>query len=279
MGRQRPRTLCSMSQAAADHVCNDERANTARKQIMAAKPWWQLGAHKFYHDGNVQPSCRGWFHGICAIASVPVLVSWILLPVPYALVGMLAAKAVVYAASAAFHLVCWRLAKTERKALIVDVSLVPLAIFGGVLPFSELGGLGLAYDCALGVAVVALNIALVAVQFRRGADRSPGDSTPRSLVCFMYYVYNEFAAGRALGFHNPLWQMTPVFYISAFLCAAGVDQFRMTCREPMVFPHHRKGRWSLHEDFHALLLIGDAFSCTLGWVLAFNPAAVLVATS
>ena len=27
----------------------------------------------------------------------------------------------------------------------------------------------------------------------------PGDSTPRSLVCFGYYLYNEYVAGVALG--------------------------------------------------------------------------------
>ena len=52
---------------------------------------------------------------------------------PGALVGAVASKALVYATSAAFHLVCWPTHAAERRALIVDVSLVPIAIWGGVL--------------------------------------------------------------------------------------------------------------------------------------------------
>jgi hypothetical protein len=81
---------------------------------------------------------------------------------------MVACKAVVYAASASFHLVCWPTGFHERMALIADVGLVPLAILGGILPFSDAGGLGVTTDCMLGAAVLALNVLLVAIQFRRG---------------------------------------------------------------------------------------------------------------
>ena len=183
----------------------------------------------------------------------------------------LATKMAVYAASAAYHLVCWNEPHLERRALIVDVSLVPLAILGGVLPFSELGGLGIAKDCALGAFVLALNVLFVAVQFRHGPKYQPLDSTPRSIVCILYFVYNEVVAGLALGFDTVRWKLTPFFYLSAFLCAAGVDKHRESLREPLVFPHHRKGLWSLHEDFHFLLLVADLYSCRLGWNLAFPP--------
>ena len=181
------------------------------------------------------------------------------------LVGMLSGKAIVYTGSAAFHLVCWSAPQAERWALIADVSLVPIAILGGILPFSSVGGLGPNGDLKLGAAVWLLNCALVGFQFRRGHRHTPGGSEPRSIVCILYYLYNEVVAGRAIGFTNPLWQLTPVLYVSAFLCAGAVDKHREACEEPLVFLHHRKGFWSLHEDFHLILLIADVFACWLGW--------------
>ena len=227
--------------------------------------WWHLGARSKYHDGNEQPICRGWIHGIGTLAAAFLMFSMVMVGVPGALVWMVACKGVVYAASASFHLVCWPTGFHERMALIADVSLVPLAILGGILPISDAGGLGVTTDCMLGAAVLALNVLLVAIQFRRGYKHLPGNSMPRSLVCVAYYVYIEIVAGRALGFDSSLWWLTPFLYGSAFLCAAGVDHFRERCTEPLVFAHHRRGVWTLHEDFHALLLISDVFSGWLGW--------------
>ena len=244
----------------------DDRASSRSTPVK----WWHLGSYSQYHDGNAQPLLRGWIHGCGALASIP-LITWMLVHgTPSSLVGAVACKAFVYAASAAFHLVCWPSHFAERVALIIDVSLVPLAILGGVLPFSVAGGLGVAHDIALGAAVLALNVLLVAIQFRRGHLHVPGDSTPRSLVCVAYYVYNEYVAGRSLGFGSPHWQVTPLLYCSAFACAAGVDKYRENCEEPIVLPHHRRGVWSLHEDFHGLLAIADVFSVWLGWVVVMR---------
>jgi len=237
--------------------------------------WWHLGSHTQYHDGNKQPKYRGWIHGTGALAAF-LLLAWMLAAdTPFPLLGMVACKGIVYGASAAFHLVCWPSHYSERLALITDVSLVPLAILGGILPFSVAGGLGVANDCALGAAVLALNVLLVAFQFRRGHLHVPGDSTPRSLVCVAYYAYNEVVAGRALGFESLGWRLTPLLYCSAFACAAGVDKYRESCSEPLIFPHHRRGIWSLHEDFHGLLAIADVFSGWLGWATIMRGEAVL----
>ena len=230
-------------------------------------PWWMLGAQTTYLDGNEQPLWRGWIHAMGAVMMWAVLLAWQLqTSAPCsALMLCLAFKSVVYAASAAFHLVCWQSPAAERAALIVDVSLVPVAVLGSVMPFSDAGALGVTSDLALGAAILAVNIVLVAIQFRRGHRHPPGDSTPRSLVCVSYYMYNEIICGRAIGFDTLGWMMTPVLYGTAFACAAGVDKFRESCKEPMLLPHHRKGRWSLHEDFHFMLALADAFSFWLGY--------------
>ena len=244
---------------------------------MSRHPWWRLGVHKKYHDGNISPACRGWIHALSAAMALPLLGWWTAEPaVPRSLVAMLVLKVLVYAASAAFHLVAWKLPQQERRALIVDVSLIPLGILGGVLPFSDEGGLGFATDFALGAALTLLNVVFVAFQFRHGPSFQPGDSGPRSLVLVGYWLYNEVVAGRVLGFDNWLWQLTPVLYLTAFACANGVDAHRAKVAEPVVLPHHRKGVWSLHEDFHLMLLIADAFCAWIAWQLAFSPQNVLL---
>ena len=57
-------------------------------------------------------------------------------------------------------------------------------------------------------------------------------------------------------------------YCSAFACAAAVDKHRERRVEPVVLPHHRRGFWSVHEDFHGLLAMADIYSCWLGWRIA-----------
>jgi len=109
------------------------------------------------------------------------------------------AKGLLYGASALFHLVPWRTRRGERTAMTVDVALVPLGIFGGIVPFSAAGALGAPIgaaaafwrDVALGGGVLGLNVALVAWQMPRSARAPPGDATARSLVCLLYYIYNQ----------------------------------------------------------------------------------------
>lgn len=221
----------------------------------------------WYHDGNPKPAFRGFVHLWGSSLAVPLIAYLLFAAAPLPLVLCVAGKAIVYAASAAFHRGAWHSALDERWAMVVDVALVPLAICAGVMPFSEAGGLGVANDLALGAAVLTLNVALVALQFRNGLSHAPGDASARSLVCVAYYLYNELVAGRAAD-HHPLWRVTWLLYVPAFACAAGVDEFRERGAEPLVLPHHRKGRWSLHEDFHAALLLADVYSGWLGWRLA-----------
>ena len=105
----------------------------------------------------------------------------------------------------------------------------------------------------------------------------PGRADLRSAVVVVYYVCSELAAySLATGFNTPFleplkhpttatwpelfWYATPVFYVSAFACGAMVDEFRM--KECVCFPHHAwfREKWTLHEDFHFLLLLADAFA-------------------
>jgi hypothetical protein len=100
----------------------------------------------------------------------------------------------------------------------------------------------------------------------------------------VYYVCSELALySLCVGFDRPfleplrnisttpwhtlLWYGTPVFYVSAFVCGGLVDEFRMN--ECVCFPHHHwlRGKWTLHEDFHFLLLIADLLAaCSIAMI-------------
>lgn len=231
-----------------------------------------FGLRRTYRDSYPRPLFRGWIHGAVTTACLIAVLWGIAAPVPLAFAYMFAAKGVSYGASAVFHLMPWTCARHERWAMTVDVVMVPVGILGGIIPFSAAAGLlddeaFLWRELLLGVAVVAVVCSLVFIQMPRDFLAPPGNGAPRSLVCVLYYIYCEIVAGLAIGFASPLWLFTPPMYCSAFMCAAGVDWYRDKQKEPVCLPHHRKGVWSLHEDFHFLLLAADLLVVYIAWGL------------
>jgi hypothetical protein len=78
----------------------------------------------------------------------------------------------------------------------------------------------------------------------------------------------EAVDGRAVGFASPLWLATTALYLAGFGCAGGVEDHRARGTEPVLercrwAPHHRAGVWSLHEDFHLLMCLGDALNTAM----------------
>ena len=130
-------------------------------------------------------------------------------------------------------------------------------------------------------AVLLANAVAVHLQF---ASKIPGGSELRNIVLVVYYIWSELCIyslcvgwelspfalvydPRSVPVAARLWYCTVVFYLASFACAKVVDDFRM--KECAIFPWHWwprvRGRWTLHEEFHVLLLVADF--CVLSGVI------------
>jgi hypothetical protein len=209
-------------------------AGDANLEISSHSQRDRLGMHTCYFDGYPRPLCRGWIH--LAEATVLLVASiWCIARPPFrrhestlAIALFLGCKAVVYAASAAFHLVHWRSARSLRWINIADVALIPgavysqfasihakssplsyningapfcphaahavrVSIFGGIAPFAAAGT---ALPAALGGGLrgeawlggAALLLNGAGVAWQFGAG---GSANARSAVVMLYYGYNE----------------------------------------------------------------------------------------
>mmetsp|Transcript_57671 Transcript_57671/g.113583 ORF Transcript_57671/g.113583 Transcript_57671/m.113583 type:complete len:247 (+) Transcript_57671:200-940(+) len=203
----------------------------------------------------------------------------------------LGGKFTSYAASASYHLIDFTSYRWMRWANILDVLAIPLAEGGIIAACASASVLqphlerispqtfssGLRCELALFMLAFLVNGIGVYQQFK---TKVPGRADLRSATVVIYFVCSELSAySLAVGFDRPflypftseeaepptpwhtlLWYGTPLFYVSAFACGAAVDEFRM--KECMCLPHHYwfRGKWSLHEDFHLLLLVADIFA-------------------
>ena len=250
--------------------------------------------HTCYRDSKPRPLLRGWLHGIVSLLLVVALFVSLAYPASLLLetrlqqVGLIVGKLCSYGASAYYHLVDFQSPKWLRWANIIDLVMVPMAIFaiiscGAQQPAScfslilppETTGVML-WLCELGLAafIMMLNGFGVFCQF---STEMPGSADLRSAVVFLYYIYSEVVlyrlsvASSGLNFLDAitkseqtplaarLWCATVPLYCTAFGCAKVVDDLRM--KECVFFSHHYwkhiRGKWTLHEEFHLLLLLAD----------------------
>jgi predicted membrane channel-forming protein YqfA (hemolysin III family) len=198
--------------------------------------------------------------------------------------GFIVGKLLSCGASAAYHLVDCRSKKVLRWLNIIDLLMVPPAVYA-LISGSSAGSMWGSDRCEkwmnnlyLILGVCGLNAFGVWLEFR---TEVPGDAAVRSVVVILYFVWGEIVCyglavgstpfGEAisspgtLGTTARLWAAQVVTYLIGFSCGKVVDDFRM--HEPLCFPHHRKGYWTLHEDFHVFVLIADLFGVAI-FVLA-----------
>ena len=235
---------------------------------------------------------RGWLHGFITLALVIYLVISLGSPTTFVLgtrlqqFGFIIAKLCSYGASAYYHLVDFQSIMWLRWANIIDVAMVPMAAVAIMSCMSEGSFIGYGsmrdrWLCELGVAALAmaLNCFGVWLQFRTPV---PGSADFRSVVTVIYYLYCEAVAYRvAVGFDRGffaaviapasvsiaarIWYATIPAYCTAFGFGKVVDDFRM--EECVCLPHHKfkslVGKWTLHEDFHVLVLVADAVAVSM----------------
>ena len=91
----------------------------------------------------------------------------------------------------------------------------------------------------------------------RASSSSSTTTTSSSSLPFLEAVVGPGTEGTLAR----LWVAQVTTYVLGFSCGKVVDDFRM--HEPLCFPHHRRGYWTLHEDFHTLVLLADLFGVAI----------------
>jgi hypothetical protein len=158
--------------------------------------------------------------------------------------------------------------KTKRSvtiALMVDLVCIGITMGLSLMPFVAPSNhyLVLTYTAIM----TAVQVLCVTHQFRghEGLDTpSTSSDVPRSLFLLVGFIIGAATMGEATAYSG-LWWVCTATYILAFTVSAPVTASHMV--EPFypAIPWHVKGFWSLHEDFHLLLLLADTASLVLAW--------------
>jgi predicted membrane channel-forming protein YqfA (hemolysin III family) len=238
-------------------------------------------------DSKPRPLLRGWLHGLLTVLLVIFLIASVsshtvgtVLGSREQQIGFIIGKLLSCGASASYHLVDFRSAKFLRWVNILDLLMVPVAVYALVSGGSDGSILGdddhekWIYNFYIILVVFALNAFGVWLEFR---TEIPGDATVRSVIVIVYFIWGEFVCyglavgstpfGKAIsstgtvGTTARLWVAQVITYLIGFSCGKVVDDYRMI--EPVCFPHHRKGYYTLHEDFHNFVLIADLFGVAI----------------
>jgi len=233
-------------------ICINKRSSSFRCVGLHSSYAWSEGEEH-------RPLLRGWLHGVLSISVFPVSVAVILavaldiMPSRWFLMGiLLVGNLTSYAASAVLHLVPFQRSETAKRALKVDIMMIPVRIGVCVVPFFQ------HLDEALAtIAVHATFVALTAVAVGRRPpkfDSSKGVITvgggARTCLIQAQWALVEIQIGIRVGFDSPLWIASLLIYFVAGWCMV----FRGTSWR---MPWHRPDVYGWHEDFHTFLCLGD----------------------
>ena len=176
----------------------------------------------------------------------------------FGLTALFFGKALSYFASALLHLFPFKSSLFVTKALKFDLIAIAVSIGFTALPFINTRSEGLLVF-GLTVGFVIIQLLSVEWQFFRhiGLD-TPENRTdiPRNFILIIQFLYTCSLIGKNLGYSNIFWA-TFVAYAVSFSLAGPVTASHE--HEPVVsfFKWHKVKVWSLHEDFHAALLVSD----------------------
>lgn len=162
------------------------------------------------------------------------------------------------------------------RAFVVDLLFIPFTACGAVVAFVREQTPGIfeydvaARESAIAFVALVLNAVAVLVQTRGqvGLKTRPDRSdAPRSVVTGAYSIWAFAFVGLSSGF-DALWGGMVVLTIAAVVLSIGVtkaheEEPTLECgmggsRPPSHPVWHIRGVWSLHEDFHLVLVIADA---------------------
>jgi predicted membrane channel-forming protein YqfA (hemolysin III family) len=166
--------------------------------------------------------------------------SWI------AMEGLLAGKLMSCAASGVLHLFPFQESHGVRRALQVDIVMIPVSIGATGVSFTQ------QFDEALVMAAIQVAFVVLTVieVVRRSLSPSQSIDGGGVRVCLVLtqWIGTVVFIGWRTGFGTPLWIAATLAYLSAFI----------SYRRPLGrLPWHRAGWYGSHEDFHTFLLLGD----------------------
>lgn len=236
----------------------------------SSKIWWRL----YKEDGDFSLShyrirrYRGVVHGVFTVvfftlAIMSALANFLfpkLLPPPWwGFTALLFGKFFNYCASAVLHLYPFKTLEGGTNALQWDLVGVAVSIGLTTFPFCR------TYEeamTAVSVTVfcVAAQVGIVVWMFSNhsGLDTPYGKSElPRNALMVLQWFDTSVRIGRSTGW-GAGWLVPSLTYVLAFVLAGPVTASHM--EEPVFekyLPWHRRGVNSLHEDFHAVLLLAD----------------------
>ena len=214
-----------------------------------------------------QPKYRGVIHGLSTLFFMSSTISSYLLnsllpsqyhPYYWTLTLLLFAKSLSYFASALLHLYPFKSVRGVTEALKFDLIAIAASIGFTALPFASTYS-----DIMQTTAITTLFIGgqLVCVEWQfwghTGLETPRNRSElPRNLLLVLQFLQTSRQIGEAM-FYSFFWKAGIFTYAVAFCLAAPVTARHK--EEPFfkVLPWHKKGIFSMHEDFHNVLLIAD----------------------
>lgn len=207
-----------------------------------------------YVDKKPKPLFRGILHGVFSI------VFFLLYTTNDKLSLLYFGKFISYFASAFFHLYPFTERKNALRALKLDMIAIPINMHLNIIPFCTLNEKN--HNLLLCIVFTILQIIVVNWQFTASKDYSletpKGTSEhPRGILLIIQFIYVMLFIGCKMNFSN-LWILNVILYCSAFILSIPVtmNHLEEPCY-PEILPWHTKCMYSLHEDFHLLLLIAD----------------------
>lgn len=249
---QEPVTPATLSHAAPK--LSIESCSSGRRSLTS------VGTHSSYASGEERPLLRGWLHGILAIFVFPVALAAVAVALCMQAISprwitmglLLAGKFMSCAASGVLHLFPFQKSAAVKRALKVDLVMIPVSIGVSGFPFTQ------QYDEALVIAAIqAMFVVLTVIEVVR-RSRIPSISIDgggvRICLILTQFIGTISYVGFRAGFESPLWMAMSLTYLVSFI----------SYKKPLgQMSWHRVGLCGSHEDFHTLLFLGDVLLIVL----------------
>lgn len=238
--------------------------------VSSRSSFTSVGTHSSYASGEERPLLRGWLHGALGILVLPVALVTTTLELSLRIIPsrwtpmeiLLAGKLMSCTASGVLHLYPFQGGEAVRRALMVDIVMIPVSIGVSVFPFIRTSD-----EALVNAAIQAVFVALTAAEVvRRSRSRNLSIEGGGFRICLILtqWMGSVCVAGLRAGFESPLWVAMLLTYLLGFL----------SYMKPLGrMPWHRPGWYGWHEDFHTLLLLGDLLLIVLAahFILDHHP--------
>lgn len=219
-----------------------------------------------YADGKPKPRWRGALHAvvtaflcIAIVATAGLLLAGRLERRRWSLLAFLLGKVASYGASTHLHFGAFRDLPSLTRALRWDFLAIPLSIGGNSFPLArspvEAGAVVLATAAFFGANVLCVARQMEGAVGLRTPNAGRGDGLRNaflSIHCVLCYAHLAARRGVDGALASNVLLVIATLLLSLPVSAAHDEE----PLDPRV-PWHRPRVWGFHEDFHAVLLVGD----------------------